>query len=54
MFTNGSLCHGDVNDIIYDAEGACEGQYGCTRGPIWVHARAGNGSHEWVVMNLES
>ena len=30
MFTCGSVRHGDVNDIIYDAEGACEGQYGCT------------------------
>ena len=25
MFTGGSLCHGDMDDIIYDIEGSCEG-----------------------------
>ena len=31
-----------------------EGQYGCTQGPIWVHARADMDSHEPAVMNLQS
>ena len=50
----GYLLHGDVNDVIYDAEDASEGQYGCTRGPVWVHVRANMGSCEWAVMGLES
>ena len=45
MFTHWSLYGGDMNDIIYDAEGAPEGQYGCTCGPIWDHMRADMGSH---------
>ena len=52
MFTQGSLCFGDVNNVIYDAEGAREGRYGCTRGPIWIHVRAIMGSCEGAVMKL--
>ena len=37
MFTRESLRHDDANDVIYDTDGACEGRYGCMRGPIWVH-----------------
>ena len=37
MFMHGSSRCGEVNDINYDSEGAREGQYGCTRGLIWVH-----------------
>ena len=54
MFTRGSSCHGDVNDIIYDTDGAHEGPYGYTLGLIWVHQRADIGSHEPAVMGLES
>ena len=25
---------GDINDVIYDVEGAHKGQYGCMLGPI--------------------
>ena len=39
-----------MNDVIYDADGACEGQYGCEEGP----RRANMGSHECVVMGLKS
>ena len=42
-----------MNDI-YDAECACEGRYGCTRGPICVHVRADMRSHERAVMGLPS
>ena len=28
-----SLRRSNVNDVIYDADGACEGRYGCRRGP---------------------
>ena len=41
--------HGDVNDVTYDADGACEGQYGCVGGP----RRANMGSRECVVMGLK-
>ena len=34
MFTRGSLHHGNVNDVIYDADAASEGRYGCKQGPI--------------------
>ena len=53
MFMRGSLPHRNANDIIYDAEGACEGQYGCTPGLIWVQVRADMDSREWSVMGLE-
>ena len=33
-------------DVINDAEGAGEGRYGCTVGPIWVHGRADMGSRK--------
>ena len=29
----------DVKGVIYEAEGACEGWYGFTRGSIWGHLR---------------
>ena len=54
MFTWGSFRRGDVIDVIYDAEGAREGQYGCTLGLIWIHLRAVKGSHERAVMGLAS
>ena len=53
MFTLGSSRSGDVNDVIYDAEGAREGQYWCTRGLIWVQVRADMGSRERDVMGLK-
>ena len=40
----------DVNDVIYDTNGACEGRYGCVGGP----RRANMGSRECVVMGLKS
>ena len=40
----------DVNDVIYDANGACEGRYGCLGGP----RRANMGPFEWVDMGLKS
>ena len=43
MLTSGSLHHGDMNDIIYDADAACEGRYGCMQGLIWVHTRTDMG-----------
>ena len=49
----GSLYHGDTNEVIFDAEGAHEGQYGCTRGLIWVHARDDMGLSDRV-MGFES
>ena len=52
MFTRGSLRRSDVNDVIYFAEGADEGLYGCMRGPIWFHVRVNMGSHERAVMCL--
>ena len=39
MFMRGSLRRGDLNDVIYDAEGTHDG-------PIWVHASAIMGSCE--------
>ena len=54
MFTQRSLHHGDVNHVIYDAEGACEGWYRCTPGLIWGHARAIMGSREGGVIGLAS
>ena len=46
MFSCESLHRSDVNGVIYDAEGAQEGRYGCTLGLIWVHARANMGSYK--------
>ena len=54
MFMWGSLCYCDVNDVIYDADGARKGRYGYMQGPIWVHVRAIMGSGEWAVMGLKS
>ena len=54
MFTRMSLRRSDVNDVIYDAEGAREGRYGCMRGRLWVHVRADIGSREQAVIGLES
>ena len=41
---------GDVNDVIYDADGACMGRYGCVGGPT----RDNMGSREWLVVGLKS
>ena len=49
MFMRVSLRRGDVNDVIYDAEYARDGRYGCTRGTIRVHVKADMGSREWAV-----
>ena len=46
MFTYWHEHRGDVNDVIYDADGACESRYGCVGGPT----RANMGSREWVVI----
>ena len=46
MFTCGSLRHGDMNDVIYEADGTREGLYGYTRGPLWVYMSADMGSRE--------
>ena len=43
-----------MNDVIYDAEGAREGQYGCMQRLIWVHVRADMGSCGQAVIGLES
>ena len=37
----------DLNDVIYDADGACMGRYGCVGMPMM-------GSREWVVLDLKS
>ena len=50
MFTGWPEHRGDVNDVIFDADGACEVRYGCVGGPT----RANMGSREWVVMGLKS
>ena len=50
MFTRLPEHHCDVNDVIYDADEACEGQYGCVGGL----RRANMGSRGWVVMGLKS
>ena len=41
---------GDVNDVIYYTDGACEGRYGCMGGP----RRANMGSGEYVAIGLKS
>ena len=43
MFTRWPENRGDVNNVIYDADGACMGRYG-----------ANMGSHEWLVVGLKS
>ena len=53
MFMRMSLHPNNVNDVIYDAEGAREGQYGCTQGLIWFHVGADRGSRERAVMGVE-
>ena len=40
----------DVNDVIYDAYGACMDRYGCVGGPT----RDNMGSREWLVVGLKS
>ena len=54
MFMRGFSRRSDVNDVIYDADMASEGQCGATRGLIWVHVRADIGSRERALMGLES
>ena len=49
-----SLSREHVTDVIYDAEGAREGQYGCMQGLIRVLLRADMDSREGAVMGLES
>ena len=50
MFTRWPENRGDVNDVIYDADGACMGRYGCVGGP----ERDNMGSCEWLVVGLKS
>ena len=50
MFTRWPENRGDVNDVIYDADGACMGRYGCVGGPT----RDNMGSREWLVVGLKS
>ena len=54
MFSHESFRHGDVNDVIKDAEGEWEGRHRCTGWLIWDHVRADLGSRELAVMGLES
>ena len=46
MFTRWPENRGDVNNVIYDADG----RYGCMEGPT----RDNMGSHEWLVVGLKS
>ena len=39
-----------MNDVIYVADGACMGRYGCVGGPT----RDNMGSTEWLVVGLKS
>ena len=50
MFTSWPENRGDVNDVIYDADDACMGRYGCMGGPT----RDNMGSCEWLVVGLKS
>ena len=50
MFTRWPENRGDVNDVIYDADGACMGRHGCVGGPT----RDNLGSREWLVVGLKS
>ena len=50
MFTRWPENRGDVNDVIYDADGACMGRDGCVGGPT----RDNMGSSEWLVVGLKS
>ena len=50
MFTRWPENRGDVNDVIYDADGDCMGRYGCVGGPT----RDNKGSREWLVVGLKS
>ena len=50
MFIRWPEHRGDVNGVIYDADGACECRYGCVEVPM----RTIMGSCEWVVMGLKS
>ena len=57
MFTRGSLLRGDVNDVIYDAEGTREWaytgthehRYGFTCGPMCSRERAVTGLESGAV-----
>ena len=50
MFTRRPENCGDVNDVIYDANGAFMGLYGCVGGPT----RDNMGSREWLAVGLKS
>ena len=50
MFTRRPEHRSDVNAVIYDADGACGGRYGCMGGP----QKANMGSSEWFVMTFKS
>ena len=50
LFTRWPDNRGDVNDVIYDANAACEDQYGCVEGP----RKANMGSRECFIMGLKS
>ena len=54
FFTHWFFIGGGVNNVIYVTEGAREGVYGCTRGPVWVHVTDDIVSRERAVMGLES
>ena len=49
-----SISREHVTDVIYDTEGACEGQYGWMQGLIQVLLRADMDSREGAVFGLES
>ena len=42
---------GDVNAVIYDAEGARVGRYRCMEVLIWGRMRAHMGSRDWAIMD---
>ena len=50
MFTRWPENCCDVNDVIYDADGACMGRYEYVGGPT----RDNMGSREWLVVGLKS
>ena len=50
LFTPWPEHRGDMNDVTINADGACEGRYGCVGGPTRAHM----GSRECVVMGLKS
>ena len=52
MFWCRSLHCSDKNYVIYDVEGAPEGQYDCRQGPIWIHMRPEMSSRERAVVGF--